>query len=259
MIEDNDAPTRGRVTEWSERSRLRMTQTLDSLDYGPMFEPGLPAAMVTLTLPGDGWEQLVPDIPTFKKMVDRLNVAHRPAWGQPLRGTWKMEFQKRGAPHLHILMVPPAGLSRGRGALKGKKYSNWLSLRWAQIVGAPEGSRMRKDHELAGVEVNFATVARYSDPRRIGAYFAKHGSFSAKDYQNEMPQHWQEAIRAGETGGGNFWGYWGLEKAVVTVELRGSMKRASFIDGEPLLHRHQQPKFDLDGSVYGNNRHYVSR
>ena len=248
----DEGPKRGRVRGWSDKSRNRMAVTLESLDYEPMFQSGRNAAMVTLTLPGDGWEQLVPDIPTFKAMVASFRHAYRYAWGDQLRGAWKMEFQHRGAPHLHILMVPPAGLSRGRGSLKGRRFEVWLRLRWAQIVGAAEGSPARRDHELAGTHVSEAEVARYSDPRRIGSYFAKHGTFSAKDYQNEMPEHWRQAIEAGETGGGNFWGYWGLDKAIVTVELQGRpmMRRASIIDGEPVMRRQTQPPESQTTSEY---------
>jgi hypothetical protein len=225
-VRDDDLPTRGRVAEWSEKSRRRMIQTLESLDYHPMFESGLPAAMVTLTLPGDGWEQLVPDVPTFKKMVNKFVNGYRDSWGEPLRGVWKMEFQRRGAPHLHILMIPPArdrraGIrfvgSDGKRQTHQLPFSNWLSAKWAAVVGA-EGTA-RALHQLAGTNVDFSEVYRYSDPRRIGSYFAKHGSFTAKDYQNDMPDHWRAAILAGDSGGGNFWGYWGLEKAIESVEL----------------------------------------
>jgi hypothetical protein len=248
-VSDVETPTRGRVAGWSEKSRRRMMQTLESLDYHPMFESGEPAAMVTLTLPGEGdlWEQLVPDPPTFKKMVARFTIAYKDAWGEPLRGAWKMEFQKRGAPHLHILMVPPARHRRagirfvgptGKREEHQLPFSNWASAKWSAIVGA-EGAA-RADHQLRGVHVSFSEVYKYSDPRRIGSYFAKHGSFTAKDYQNEMPDHWRAAILAGESGGANFWGYWGLDKAIESVELqhRPAARRAAFVDGEPVMQRH---------------------
>lgn len=247
----DDGPTRGRVKEWSSKSKNRMTQTLESLDYEPMFTGYAPAAMVTLSLPGEGWEQLVPDIPTFKKMINKLCIAYGKAWGDQIRGVWKMEFQRRGAPHLHILMVPPVGLSRGRGVTAGKNFSSWLAIRWAQIVGA-SGTALR-DHSLHGTHINFAEMSRYSDPRRIGSYFSKHGTFSEKDYQNQMPEHWQRAIAEGRSGGGNFWGYWGLEKAISTVELttrEGSayrQHRRELTQEEPMRARFQSP--DEEGAV----------
>ncbi|GMA97195.1 hypothetical protein GCM10025881_40190 [Pseudolysinimonas kribbensis] len=258
---EDDAPTRGRVTEWSERSRNRMTVTLESLDYEPMFsDPGRRAAMVTLTLPGVGddgdpdyWESLVPDLPTFKKMVDRFVRAYAVTWGEHLRGVWKMEFQRRGAPHLHILMAPPARGERrsvrvrreGRGVtIPNQSFVKWAGYRWADIVGAT--GQARRDHEARGVDLSEREVERYADPRRIGTYFAKHGSFTAKDYQNDMPAHWRAKILAGESGGGNFWGYWGLEKAVETVELAprraGAARPAAVRAGELEPLRRRSPR-----------------
>lgn len=216
--------TRGAIHEWSRKSRARMFQVLPSLDYEPMFSTGGVAAMVTLTLPGEGWEQLVPDIRTFKKMLNRFQAEYRRAWGASPVAVWKMEFQRRGAPHVHLFMVPPTGFARGRLA-KGSKplaFSPWLSLTWAKIVGAPLGTTARRNHELAGTGIDYREGARFSDPRRIAAYFSKHGAYSDKEYQNEMPEHWRAAILEGRAGGGTFWGYWQLEKAVETVELKAA-------------------------------------
>ena len=52
------------------------------------------------------------------------------AWKRKLIGVWKREFQRRGAPHYHILMVPPHGTVNGLG------FREWLSQTWASIVGA---------------------------------------------------------------------------------------------------------------------------
>jgi hypothetical protein len=230
--EDMDEGRAGKpITEWSSQSRARMTSVLPSLDYEPMFASNGVAAMVTLTLPGEGWEQLVPDLKTFKKMLARFQMLYKRAWGSMPVAVWKMEFQRRGAPHVHLFMVPPTGIARGRGP--ARHFPNWLSVTWAKIVGAPEGSTMRKNHELAGTGIDYREGARFSDPRRIAVYFSKHGSFADKEYQNHMPEHWRQAILESRSGGARFWGYWQLEKAVETVELR------------------------TDERVYGSNPHYV--
>ena len=214
----DERPTRGAISEWSQKSRARMFSVLPSLDYEPMFATGGVAAMVTLTLPGEGWEQLVPDLATFKKRIDRFQALYARAWGNRPIAVWKMEFQRRGAPHLHLFMVPPTGFARGRGVKRD--FSNWLSVTWAKVIGAPEGSNARRNHELAGTGIDYREGARFSDPRRIAAYFSKHGAYSDKEYQNEMPEHWRRAILDGQSGGAHFWGYWQLEKAIETVELR---------------------------------------
>lgn len=242
-LSDNEQMDEGRagkpITEFSSESRSRMTSVLPSLDYAPMFASNGVAAMVTLTLPGEGWEQLVPDLPTFKKMLWHFQKEYARAWGSRPVAVWKMEFQRRGAPHVHLFMVPPTGTARGRGV--ARDFPNWLSITWAKIVGAPLGSVARKNHELAGTGIDYREGARFSDPRRIAVYFSKHGQFADKEYQNEMPEHWRRAIVEGRSGGARFWGYWQLEKAVETVELRvGPPPRR--LEDEPVMHRHATPR-----------------
>lgn len=243
------------ITGWSTQSRINMFNVLPSLDYGPMFDaPGRPA-MVTLTLPGEGWEKLVPDLPTLKKMLDRFQLEYSRAWGSRPVAVWKMEFQRRGAPHVHLFMVIPTGHARGRGARRD--FPNWLSITWAKIVGAPQGSVARMNHELAGTAVDWREGARFSDPRRIAAYFSKHGAFKDKEYQNHMPEHWRQAILEGRSGGARFWGYWQLEKAVETVELRidAPVRRGAsrkVFNGEPVMHHHTPYRQnDLSAEVTG--------
>jgi hypothetical protein len=230
-----DRPTRGRISEWSDESRARMTRTLPALDYGPMFAPGNPTAMVTLTLPGQDWEQLVPDLATFKKMVAQLQLQYKRSWGSMPVAVWKMEFQRRGAPHLHLFMAPPRGLSAGwayfdkngvpytddrADRLGGRTFLSWISLAWAKIVDPDRRGRGFREHVLLGVDVSYKEGERFADPRRIAVYFSKHGQFVAKGYQNEMPEHWRAAILAGESTGAQFWGYWQLDKAIESIELR---------------------------------------
>lgn len=222
-----------RITAWSRKSRSRMNQQLRRFDYSKLFEDGLEPAMVTLTMPGVGpdgdpdyWQRLTPTPASFKAKINRFTIAYRDAWGASPVGVWKMEFQERGAPHVHILMTPPAGLSRGkRGAWAGLDFQTWLSLRWANIVGAEGPAKLA--HEKAGTGIDYVGEA-YRDPQRIATYFGKHGLFGAKDYQNEMPAIWLDAIHDGATGA-RFWGSWGLPKASAVLQLddRGAASVAS--------------------------------
>lgn len=214
----------GKITAWSRRSRNRMQMQLNRLDYTPLFEAGLEPAMVTLTLPGE-WEQLAPTPEAFKKIVDRFTTAYRNSWNAPIRGVWKMEFQRRGAPHLHILMTPPAGTAHGAYPYE---FRQWLSRAWARAVGATGEERLR--HEKAGTGVDYVGDG-YRDPRRIAQYFGKHGFFEAKEYQNEIPELWRAAIAEGERGA-RYWGVWGLKKASAVLQLddAGSASVATVLD-----------------------------
>lgn len=213
-----------RVIEgWSAKSRSRMVRTLAELDYGPLLRMGLRLPMTTLTYPGE-WLTVAPDGPTVKRHLQALWRRFERAWGFPWVGIWKLEFQRRGAPHIHLWGPEPVGLAgsvaaavkvRRRSSVgEGLNYRAWLSVTWAAIVAHPDPDERRR-HQLAGTAVDFAEGARLTDPRRLAVYFTKHGGWAAKEYQNCVPVQWREA----GAGPGRFWGYRGLEKATAAVEL----------------------------------------
>lgn len=218
-----------RITSWTRRSRSRMQQQLNRLDFTPLFEDQLEPAMVTLTMPGE-WEHLAPTPAEFKKIVGKFTDAYRDAWGRRPRAVWKLEFQRRGAPHLHILMTPPPGESCGREA-GGLEFGAWLQKTWPRCVGATGDERVKHEKAHAPRYTIDYVGDQYRDPRRIAAYFGKHGFFSAKDYQNQVPQLWLDAIDAGATGA-RFWGVWGLEKAstVLLLDEAGSARVETLLD-----------------------------
>lgn len=227
----------GIIRGWSPRSRARMVSTMAELDLAPLLlQDGMPA-MVTLTYPGE-WLSVAPDGATVKGHLQAFFKRFERAWGVPWCGVWKLEFQRRGAPHFHLLMVPPegeAGTARradheakvalweaGKGKRPrwksaigdGKNFRAWLSLNWADIVGHRDYEERRK-HIIAGTGVDYAEGDRARDPKRAAVYFGKHGSFAAKDYQHVVPESWANSERSV----GRFWGYKGLTKVHGTAML----------------------------------------
>lgn len=218
------APPRGAkrstIAGWSQQSKARMSYTLGCLDFSPLFENGGIPALVTLTMPGKGWEKITPTPKSFKVLLNRLRDRYEYAWGHTMTGVWKLEFQRRGAPHLHILMTPP----HNRRAGTGETFSSWLAVNWAQLCqdpdidwDDPEQRRVRTEHELMGTHIDYTKGLQSADTETVAAYFSKHGLFGAKDYQNEQPAIWREA--AEKDGGVRFWGYWALKKAVGVIGL----------------------------------------
>ena len=85
---------RGRIQKFSPRSRTRLISKMaalrkDVMDYNPLF--------LTLTYPAE-----YPDTMTTKKhleaFIKRLKRRYR------FSGFWRLEFQKRGAPHYHLIL-----------------------------------------------------------------------------------------------------------------------------------------------------------
>lgn len=204
-----DRPAARVVTVWSKKSRANMRRTLASLDYAPLFEGGRVPAMVTLTYPAD-WKPVAPSSAVCKRQLDELRRRFERAWGVKLRGVWKREFQRRGAPHYHLWMLVPLG--RERNGTRG--FAQWLSETWAAVVGHTDPVE-RANHVAAGTGIDYVQGGRITDPKRLAVYFAKHGVFSAKDYQNTAPELWTQDGQSV----GRFWGYWGLERAQAEVEL----------------------------------------
>lgn len=215
-----DAAARSEVTEWSKRSRMRMVRALAELDYSQWDDSAGDSAMVTLTYPGD-WESVAPDGRTVKNHFRRLQHRWRRALGKDSwRVLWKLEFQKRGAPHIHFLARVPATVGK-------VSFEEWLSNAWAAAVGASteidrcnvatrkESSEFSR-HVAGGTGVDFGGM-KVSDPRRIALYFLGHSmkSTDGKEYQHIVPELWQ----APGKGPGRFWGHAGFDKAVVALDL----------------------------------------
>lgn len=236
LAQEPRSGSRRSIVAWSAKSRANLVSALCALDYEPIAGDGTDPAMLTLTLPGS-WEALAPTPQDFKAQVNRLRSRFLASWGKTLAGVWKLEFQRRGAPHLHILTSVPTGtaarpLAPAEAAhLRGCKspatcgntahvrpqldFTLWVSHAWALSV-APRGiaefeayahSGEFARHLAAGTAVDRDATLRYADAKRIAAYFTKHGLFTAKEYQNELPELWLDAIKSGEMGS-RFWGYW---------------------------------------------------
>jgi hypothetical protein len=106
---------RGRITGFSKKSRLRMVQELSKLRSDAR------AILLTLTYPGEYSDDPV----QWKNDLD--NFMRRLARKFPgVSGVWKLEPQKRGAPHFHLLVW-------------GAEYMDLLTFvpwSWYEVVGS---------------------------------------------------------------------------------------------------------------------------
>ncbi len=188
-----------------------MCRTFAELDYSPLIESGRVPAMVTLTYPGD-WEVVAPDGASVKRHMVLWCKRFQREYDEPARYIWKLEFQRRGAPHIHLWMAPP--ISPGRS---GRSFAQWLSEAWAQVVDHPDVEQKAR-HRLAGTAIDVRNGLRACDPKRLAIYFTKHSSpnlHGDKEYQHIVPALWREPGK----GPGRFWGVYGLKKAVAIVEV----------------------------------------
>lgn len=213
IFQQENAGTRGQITGWSRASRARMAEACAQLDMGEWMSEQDSLAMITLTMPGE-WLELAPTGAEFKAIMKRFRARWEHALGS-MRAVWKLEFQERGAPHLHMLVRVPHSVA-------GRRIDRWIADQWVGACGTTgeQARRQRNAHAfttkarpLGCVDI----VDQWSDHRRIAAYFNKHAAKTddGKEYQHDVPEAWQ----AHGAGPGRFWGYWGLRRAVESVRI----------------------------------------
>jgi len=159
---------RGKITGFSSASRRRLLKTLFSLTEYPEH-------FITLTYPKEfpldsrKWKR---DIDTFEKALKR---AFPRAWF-----VWKLEPQKRGAPHFHLL-----GSFR-QTSLTYRALCEWLSYTWYRIVGSGDVKHLK-----AGTNIKLPD-SKVAVRKYISKYTGK--TFTLDD----LPDCWGEP--------GRFWG-----------------------------------------------------
>ena len=178
----------------------------------------------------------------FKALFVAWRKRWERAWGAKFIGIWKLEFQRRGAPHLHLYTMVP----RGKAALPSGgsgDFRRWFSESWADVVAHPDPAERRR-HRLAGTGIDLDAGMRSADPQRLSVYFGKHAAPNAagsKEYQHIVPAEW-----AGRPG--RFWGYIGLEKATATAKL----SEDDFIKARRVLRRWSRSRVNrpLSGNAW---------
>jgi hypothetical protein len=198
---------RGAIDSWSRRSRSAMARHFATLDYSPWVElesEGWAVVMLTLTYPGQ-WQDLVPGSSAAVRHLRAFRERLKRSTGRPPLAIWKREFQRRFAPHWHLLL--PLPMTVGAESIHG-----WVSRAWYEIVGSGDPR-----HLAAGTGIDWAEGLRMVDPVRVSRYFSGHaapGGQNRKEYQNMAPEAWRDS---GDVG--RFWGYWGLKPVKVSVSL----------------------------------------
>ncbi len=176
------APNSGKVRCFSPKSRLRCQAAAAELDATGVQSD----IMLTLTYPGR-WREVC----SSGEHVKRHMRVYRERLTRYMRSQlcnfsalWFLEFQGRGAPHLHLILFGP-GLQR----LDIKDFRAWSRRAWAEVVVHPHPGDAAK-HRKHG---SHASMMR----KRHFGYAAKYAS---KASQKDVPD--------GFTDVGRFWGLW---------------------------------------------------
>jgi hypothetical protein len=161
---------RGMIKEFTPDSRRRLMRTLARLRRGvlPLF--------LTLTYPREFPVDLGVSKGHLKRFFERLQY-----YFEDCGAIWKLEFQKRGAPHYHILLW---------GVGYDVRFLEWVSRAWYEVVGSGDERHLR-----AGTRVEWI--------RSVRGTFSYASKYLGKD--QVVPEE------SKEVGVGRFWGIWGRE------------------------------------------------
>lgn len=164
--------TRSEIKEFSKASRRRLAFIASNTDV--VF-----TAMLTLTYPRE--------FPNDGKQVKRNLKAFLVELGRKVQGLgylWFLEFQKRGAPHIHVLV---------RGVRVHKPMQVWVSETWYRLCATGDERHLRAGTRLERI--------RKPDGAR---HYAVKYAFKMK--QKSVPERYRDVGR-----------FWGHSKAVKPI------------------------------------------
>lgn len=185
----NHAPVkRGVVSGFSPAARKRMLELLNQITFERI-------TFVTLTYPAE-WN---PDGHEYKKHLRRFRARIERKFGQ-VRVLWRLEFQKRGAPHYHLLFFDAPWIDK-----------TWLSEAWYGSVGS-------KDKKHLEYGTNIRGVAFQGENGKIISYVAK---YAAKPLDKTAVND--------DSWTGRYYGRWNIKTAdpvEITIDVRGAVRVA---------------------------------
>lgn len=175
--------TRGKIAEFSTRSRKRLLEMCARLDLARIVM-SMPVIFITLTYAAQfpSTEQSKQHLRAFLERIRRL--------APEASGVWRLEYQERGAPHYHLIFFNLPYLPKRD-----------LQAMWAEIVGLEfwdwTGDKPRPP---------MTRIEAIRHPRRamayVSKYVAKHDGGSSDSGFNDVPY-----LHAGR-----FWGIFNKEK-----------------------------------------------
>lgn len=188
---------RGVISEFSDAARDRLANRAWALTA----EGYEPEVMITLTSPANwrdvyaaegvsGGRLLKGHLEAFRKRLGRFLEGHGiSSWS----ALWFLEFQRRGAPHIHLLVFGCTLPEPVRRALRG-----WCGRAWSSIVGNPDPVERGK-HQRAGTQVT----------RMRARHFGYAVKYATKMEQKTVPEDFSDV--------GRFWGCWNYRSPAPVV------------------------------------------
>ena len=182
---------RGKIYGFSRASRRRLTDRLMRVPWNDVAETDKHSKssrgfLITLTYP----KEFPQDSSTYHKHLDNFRRALSHVKQGRYGAIWRLEYQKRGAPHYHVLLVLQDCTDLAR-------LSVWVKRVWFRIVGTND-----VNHRAWGADVR-VLHRRPESPGAMMGYLIK---YLGKEDRTEYPT-------------GRCWGGWGELASVVRVAV----------------------------------------
>lgn len=156
------------IKKFSQNSRRRLSNNLGKI----RFELYNLKILCTLTF----HEKFPLEKSSLKKLVDNFNKSLK-RFDEGLEYIWKLEFQKRGAPHFHYIL-----LSKNNYSLeKKKKLNQFLRETWIRLVA--DDSEDFKKHSLDFREI-------YNDAKTVNYLLKYVGKIDESTDNIELGRYW---------------------------------------------------------------------
>lgn len=133
------AAERGPCSGFSVASRRRLRMKLMSVDWS-RTDSYFVSLTYHKTWPGD-WRQWKKQLQAFTRRLQRAFPDH-------LGIIWRLEFQKRGAPHFHLVVLWSRGSAPAR-----HDFSRWCRGNWLAVIGGTK-DRAAWAHGVVTLKVN---------------------------------------------------------------------------------------------------------
>lgn len=187
---------RGAVSGFSPSSSKRLKRALCSVK----LEHGLPL-IVTLTYPAE----FTADWTRWKRDLHNWRRSMWDSYGsQLIGGAWRLEAQRRGAPHYHVLLWTRFGdLSRPDSKMTLQSLREGIAEKWFKVVGSGDD-----DHFRAGTRVEPCRKGKGGYDAII-LYLIK---YTGKDSTHPDSQVFNRPV-------GRYWGIWQKDELLAEAEI----------------------------------------
>ncbi|MBA7577309.1 hypothetical protein ES708_19158 [subsurface metagenome] len=164
----NNHSPRGKITHFSKRARFRLFHLLSKIDDKLEFKP------IFCTLTYHYGHENTKD--TTKSQLHHFLTRLRQA-DPRVQLFWRIELQKRGAPHYHLIIFPGTNIYSGK---KGS-YDTFISLIWHEI--ADPKSYRHKQYGCKIIKINsYSQACSY-----MSKYIAKQQDINSEPVEGK---HW---------------------------------------------------------------------